>query len=326
METNHETPMDAQFKRQEKRQEPGVQNKQEELAELIARIVRKDGKIEPIKGVILQRASSRGEPLHIMVAPSFCVIAQGSKEIMLGNESYRYDPAHYLLITAELPLAGHIREASPEKPYLSFRLVLDTALVHSVMMEAGDPAPEERADLRAVAVSALEEELLDAVVRLVRLADHPTQAAFLAPLITREIVYRLWMGEQRDRLRHIAAAGGYKSPIAKAIEQLRSRFDQPLRIEEIARASGMSVSGFYRHFKAVTSMSPLQFQKQLRLQEARRLMLCEGLDAAGAGFRVGYDDASHFSREYKRHFGLPPMHDVERLRKAADHAALQIGG
>ena len=292
-----------------------------DLAELIARAVREDGKIEPIKGIILQRASSPGEPIHIVADPSFCVIAQGSKEIILSDESYQYDPAHYLLVTTELPLTGFIRDASQEQPYLSFRLILDTALVNSVMVEAGDTAPEDQTDVRAITVSSLEASLLDAVVRLVRLIDNPTEAPFLAPLITREIVYRLWVGEQRDRLRHIAANSGYTSPIAKAIERLRTKFDQPLRVEEIARESGMSVSGFHHHFKAITAMSPLQFQKQLRLQEARRLMLGESLDAASAGFRVGYDDASHFNREYKRHFGLPPLRDVERLRDSVNRTA-----
>ena len=140
---------------------------------------------------------------------------------------------------------------------------------------------------------------------------------FLAPLITREIVYRLWMGEQGDRLRYVAAPGGYTSHIAKAIERLRDDFDQPLRIEELAAEFGMSVSGFHHHFKAVTAMSPLQFQKRLRLQEARRLMLGESFDAASAAYRVGYHDASHFSREYKSLFGVPPMRDVQRLREAA---------
>ncbi|MGQ0604460.1 MAG: helix-turn-helix domain-containing protein, partial [Anaerolineales bacterium] len=145
----------------------------------------------------------------------------------------------------------------------------------------------------------------------------PTEAPFLAPLITREIIYRLWIGEQRDRLRHIAALGGFTPHITRAIERLHKDFDQPLRIDRIAHELGMSVSGFHHHFKAVTAMSPLQFQKRLRLQEARRLMLGEGLDAANTAYRVGYHDASHFNREYKRLFGVPPMRDMERLREAA---------
>jgi AraC-like DNA-binding protein len=171
--------------------------------------------------------------------------------------------------------------------------------------------------VRAIDVSELDADLLDAVVRLVRLLDTPAEAPFLTPLIIREIIYRLWMGEQRDRLRHIAALGGYAPYIAKAIKLLHQDFDQPLRIDSIARTLGMSVSGFHHHFKAVTAMSPLQFQKRLRLQEARRLMLGVGFDAASAAFKVGYHDASHFNREYKSLFGLPPMRDMERLRETA---------
>lgn len=185
------------------------------------------------------------------------------------------------------------------------------------MIDSGHTAPPSHADVKAINVSPLDTSLLDAVVRLVRLINTPTEARVLAPLVTREIVYRLLLGKQGDRLRHIAVLGGYTSPIARAIERLRKDFDQPLRIDSIARELGMSVSGFHHHFKAVTAMSPLQFQKQLRLQEARRLMLGEHLDAASAGHRVGYDDASHFNREYKRLFGVPPMRDVERLREAA---------
>jgi AraC-like DNA-binding protein len=168
----------------------------------------------------------------------------------------------------------------------------------------------------------LEASLLDAVVRLVRLLDTPAEAPFLAPLITREIVYRLLVGEQGDRLTHIALQGGQTHRIAKAIQQLRKEFDQPLRIDDIAQELAMSTSSFHHHFKAVTAMSPLQFQKQIRLQEARRLMLGEDLDAASAGYRVGYSDASHFNREYKRLFGLPPLRDVERLREAARESAV----
>ena len=166
-------------------------------------------------------------------------------------------------------------------------------------------------------MSPLDTELLHVVVRLVRLEDAPPDARFLAPLITREIIYRLLQGDQRGRLQQIATVGGYAHRIAEAIERIRKNFDQPLRIEDLARAVGMSVSGFHAHFKAVTALSPLQFQKQLRLQEARRLMLGEHLDAATAGYRVGYDDAAYFNREYKRVFGAPPMRDAARLRNVA---------
>jgi AraC-like DNA-binding protein len=168
---------------------------------------------------------------------------------------------------------------------------------------------------------ALQAGLLDAVVRLVRLVDSPTEARMLMPLVMREIVYLLLVGAQGDRLQHLTVSGGTTTRIARAVERLRNDYDKPLRIESLARELGMSASGFHAQFKAVTAMSPLQFQKQIRLQEARRLMIGEDLDAARAGYRVGYDDASHFTREYKRLFGEPPMRDVHRLRTVATASA-----
>lgn len=312
--------MDSKEKQQEKREAQLAQANRDELVERIGQAIREDGRVEPLRGLRLNRSSS-SESIHIVSDPAFCVIAQGSKEIFLGNERYQYDPHHYLLITAELPLVGHVLDASKERPYLGLRLKLDPALVGSVMIDANYLPPQNHAEVRAINVCSLDAGLLDAVLRLVRLLDTPAEAPFLAPLITREIVYRLLMGEQGDWLRHIAVLGGFAPPIARAIERLRKDFDQAFRIEDIARELGMSVSGFHHHFKAVTAMSPLQFQKQIRLQEARRLMLGEGLDAASVAYRVGYDDASHFNREYKRLFGLPPMRDVERLREAAGISA-----
>lgn len=184
------------------------------------------------------------------------------------------------------------------------------------MVEAGDPGAKGQAPVKAIDVSPVDVELLDAVVRLVRLIDSPAEARFLAPLVMREIVYRLLVGAQGARLRQVVSLGGDTDRVARATARLRREFDQPLRIEDVAQDLGMSVSCFHHHFKSVTAMSPLQFQKQLRLQEARRLMLSENLDATSAGFHVGYDDASHFNSEYKRLFGEPPMRDVSRLREA----------
>jgi AraC-like DNA-binding protein len=309
--------MDLMNRQQLEREAHMVQANRDELVERIAQAIREDGTVEPLGGLHLNRASSPTEPVYAVSKPAFCVIAQGSKEILLGKHRYRYDPAHYLITTAALSVAGQITEASKERPYLSLRLELDPTLVGSVMVEAGHPAPRSHSAVRAIDVSPLDADLLDTVVRLVRLLDSPTDARFLAPLIKREIVYRLLMGEQGGRLRHTAVLGARSHRITEAIERLRKDFDQPLRIEDLARELGMSVSGFHHHFKAVTAMSPLQFQKQLRLQEARRLMLGEDLDAASAGYRVGYSDASHFTREYRRLFGAPPVRDVERLREAA---------
>ncbi len=283
--------MDSMPPQQVEREAHRAQANRGELVERIARAIRKDGRVEPLKDLRLHRASSPTESIHGVSDPAFCVIAQGSKEVLLGDNRYQYDPAHYLLVTAELPVVSQVIEASQERPYLSLRLKLDPTLVGSVMVEAGHFAPPSLTGVRAINVSPLDASLLDAVVRLVRLLDTPAQAPFLAPLITREIVYRLLMGEQGDRLRHIAVQGGHTHRIVRAIEWLRKEFDQPLRIDDIARELGLSVSSFHHHFKAVTAVSPLQFQKRMRLQQARRLMLGEGLDAASAGYRVGYNDA-----------------------------------
>ncbi|MBH8561876.1 AraC family transcriptional regulator [Nostoc sp. CENA67] len=309
---------------QARREADTAQANRDELTERISQTIRHDGTIEPLKGLHFNRTSSPVEPCHAVSIPAFCVIAQGSKEVLLGSDRYQYDPMHYLLATAELPIVSRILQASQEQPYLSLRLDLDPILVGSVMVEAGYPSAQSRANVKAIDVSPLDAPLLDAVVRLVRLLSTPAEARVLMPLVTREIIYRLLMGEQGSRLRHIAVLSGYTHHIARAIERLRKDFNQPLRIENIARDLGMSVSGFHHHFKSVTAMSPLQFQKQLRLQEARRLMLGENLDATSAAYRVGYDDASHFNREYKRLFGAPPMRDVERLREAVRETASSI--
>jgi len=250
-----------------------------------------------------------------VVEPSICVIAQGSKEVLLGESRYHYDPAHYLLTTVALPRVSQVLSASKEQPYLSLRLELDPSLVSSVAVEADHIWSKQQAAVSAITVSLLDANLLEAFVRLVRLVDSPAHARVLGPLITREILYWLLIGEQGSRLRHLALQGGYTPAIIQAVKRLRQHFDQPLRIEELAQDLGMSVSGFHHHFKAITALSPLQFQKQLRLQEARRLMLSEDLDAASAAYRVGYQDAAYFNREYKSLFGIPPMRDVQRLRE-----------
>lgn len=289
----------------------------DELAERIARHVAEDRSVEAAPGLFLYRFSSPTGPRYGVTEPSFCVIAQGSKEVLLGKERYRYDASHYLLVSAELPVAGHIVDASKEQPYLAVRLVLDPAVVTEVLIEAGLHTSGMDDALKVMAVSRLDASLLDAVVRVVRLLDSPGDYGVLAPLVAREIIYRLCLGEQGGRLRQIAVSGGRAHRIAKAIELLRTNHNKPLRLAGLARQLGMSVSGLHHHFKAATGMSPLQFQKQFRLQEARRLLLAGDVDAATAGYRVGYDDASHFSREYRRLFGEPPLRDAERLRGSA---------
>jgi AraC-like DNA-binding protein len=320
-ETREEVPMNVMIHQQAEREAELMQANREELVERIGRAMREDGTVQLLQGLHLSRCSLPLKPVHSVLEPSVCVIAQGSKEVLQGESRYRYDPSQYLLATVELPRVSQVLEASKERPYLSLRLELAPTLVSSVLVEAGHSSPPGHADVRAIAVSPLDGNLLDAFVRLTRLLDSPAEARVLLPLITREIIYRLLMGEQGGRLRHLAILGGYTPPIARAVGRLRRDFDQPLRIESLARELGMSVSGLHHHFKAVTAMSPLQFQKRLRLQEARRLMLGEDLDAASAAYRVGYHDASHFNREYKSLFGVPPMRDVQRLREKAQDRA-----
>ncbi len=293
----------------------------EELVERIGRAIRADGTVQPLPGLHLYRHSVPLEHVYSVAEPSLCVVAQGSKEFLLGESRYRYDPFHYLLVTVDLPSVGQILEASWDRPFLSLRLDLPPTLVSAVMMEAELASPPGPAEVRAITVSTLSVDLLDAAVRLIRLLDSPTTAKVLLPLITRELIYRLLVGEQGARLRYLALLGGVTTRIARAIERLRHDFDQPLRIEELARELGMSVSGLHHHFKAVTAMSPLQYQKRLRLLEARRLLLGEDLDATRVAFRVGYQDVSHFNREYKSLFGVPPMRDVHSLRAAATERA-----
>ncbi len=324
-ETSEEVPMYVIDHQQAEREAQRVQANREELVERIARAMCEDGTAQPLPGLHLSRCSLPLKPVHSVVEPSLCVIALGSKVVLLGDSRYRYDPSQYLLATVELPRVSQVLEASKERPYLSLRLELVPTLVSSVMIEtdhSSHTSPPGHADVRAISVSPLDGNLLDTFVRLVRLLDSPAEAPVLMPLIMREIIYRLLVGEQGVLLRHLALLGGYTPSIARVVERLRQDFDQPLRIEQIARELSMSVSGLHHHFKAVTAMSPLQFQKRLRLQEARRLMLGEDLSAASAAYRVGYHDVSHFNREYKSLFGVPPMRDVQRLREET----LEIAG
>jgi AraC-like DNA-binding protein len=313
--------MDATTLVQEDRLERRIRADQQELAERIARAQPIDGRIEAQPGLYLNRFSTPGELGYSVLEPSFCVIAQGSKYILVGDERFRYDPAHYLLTTMGLPVVGQVIDATPARPYLGFRLVLDPAVVMSVMLESNSVDTRGESGVRGIAVNPLDGALLDATLRLVRLLEEPTEYRALAPLVGREIIYRLLKGAQGDRLRHLTTFGGRAHRMARAVETLRRSFDQPLRIEDLAGELNMSVSGFHAHFKAATAMTPLQFQKELRLQAARRLMLSEKKSAAEAGFEVGYDDASHFSRDYRRHFGEPPLRDIQRLRESAAAAS-----
>jgi AraC-like DNA-binding protein len=290
----------------------------DELATLIERNTGRDGAhATAIAPLFLCRASAPTEPRAVVCEPALCVVARGRKRLMLADEDYVYDPAHFLLVSVDLPLVGQIVAASPEAPSLSVRIDLDLGQVGEVLLNADIPGPRGAASGRGLAVSAIDPPLLDAVTRLLRLLESPRDAAVLAPLVLREIIYRVLTGEQGPRLREIVAQGGPAQRIAQAIDWLKRNYTQPFRIDTIAREAHMSPSAFHHHFKVVTAMSPLQYQKRLRLQEARRLLLGEGLDAATAGYRVGYESPSQFSREYRRLFGRPPRRDRVSLQLAS---------
>ncbi|MDE3735346.1 MULTISPECIES: AraC family transcriptional regulator [Pseudomonas] len=291
---------------------------QQELVQFIERFTEQDGaQVTAIPGLTLFRTAQPSEPLHCLYEPALGLVVQGRKKVLLGEETYYYGPSQFLVVSVDLPVIGQVIDASPEVPFLSLRLDLDPKEISALLMELPSPAPSPQACPRCLSVSGLGDSLQDAVLRLLRLLDTPEDIPVLAPLVRREILYRLLRGEQCAQLRQIASSGTQGHRIGRAVNWLRQNFHQPLQIERLASEVNMSTSALHHHFKAMTAMSPLQFQKQLRLQEARRLMLVEALDAASAGGRVGYESPSQFSREYSRLFGAPPLRDIARLRQSA---------
>ena len=284
------------------------------LASVVERQAAVDGLHETaVSALRLSRFSAPSDLAALVYEPCLCMVAQGAKEVLLADDTYRLDPAQSLIVSVDLPVTARVVEASPSRPYLAVRLALDPAVVGELLAD-GTTTPPLGPPARAIAVTPAEPPLLDAVSRLVALLDSPRDVASLAPLVLREITYRLLTGPQGVRLRQIAAAGAPAHRIARAIRWLKDHFADTLRVESLAKRVGMSPSAFHLHFKGVTALSPLQYQKRLRLQEARRLMLGEGFDAAEAAFRVGYESPSQFSREYRRLFGAPPRQDVAALK------------
>lgn len=257
----------------------------------------------------VQQAASM--PTLTLYEPMLCVVLQGAKRVIIGDQSLRYDTASYFVGSVDLPAAGCVIEGTPEQPYVAVAMALDLEILASLVSETGDP---QGAETPGFAVSPVTPELLDACARLLTLLDAPEDIAALAPLIKREILYRLLHGPQGGALRQAVRQGSRLSQVRQAIGWLRANFDRPVRIEALAGIASMSVASFHRHFRAATAMTPLQYQKALRLQEARRLLVADH-DAAHAAFAVGYESASQFSREYARMFGLPPARDAGRLRQ-----------
>ncbi|MFO0848000.1 MAG: AraC family transcriptional regulator [Gemmataceae bacterium] len=290
------------------------------LAAAVDRHAATDGAHETATpNLTLYRTLAPTDLAAVVYVPSLCIVAQGSKEVLLAGETYRYDPAQCLLVSVDLPVSARVVEASAARPCLMLRVTLDTAAVGEFLADGvADPPPGPPA--RGLAVTPMEPPLVDAVGRLVALLDTPRDVGPLAPLVLREITYRVLTGSEGARLRQIAAAGGPANRIARAVRWLKDHFADPLSVEALAKRVRMSPSAFHLHFKGVTALSPLQYQKRLRLQEARRLMLADGTDAAEAAYRVGYESPSQFSREYRRMFGAPPRRDVSVLKVEAEPA------
>lgn len=302
-------------------------DRQAEFAALIDQYSKGDGVHQTaLERVAMIKFSHPTEPIHGVYQPALCVVAQGRKQAMLGDKIFYYDATQYLVASVDVPVVGQVVEATPEKPYLCFRLNLDPAMIGTLIMEAGIADSHLRNGNQAtgpipgpsLSLSTVTPELLDAVIRLLRLLGNPHDHAILAPLAEREILYRLLTGPEAARLRQIAQADSKLQQINRAIGWIRQHFAEPFSIETLASEARMSASALHHHFKAVTAMSPLQYQKQLRLQEARRLILLQGSDAATAGHQVGYESPSQFSREYSRLFGAPPVRDAARLRATPD--------
>ncbi len=274
-----------------------------------------DPYLTPVEGLKLFRQDHPTEPVIGMYEPSICLVVQGAKRVTLGDDSFVYDANHYLMTSVHLPTMWQVSQATPEQPCLGLALKLDLREVSQLMVDSHLPSPRVKQAGRGMATGKTTPELLSAFQRLVDLLDDEKDIPILAPLIQREIAYRLLIGEQGTRLRQIASTGSQSQQLARAIEWMQSNFTQTLRVDDLAARAGMSSSTFHHHFRSMTALSPLQFQKQLRLQEARRLMLMDRLDASSAGYKVGYESPSQFSRDYSRQFGAPPLRDINQLRQ-----------
>ncbi|TGQ11599.1 MULTISPECIES: AraC family transcriptional regulator [unclassified Mesorhizobium] len=288
-------------------------NKIADLAQMIARFAPASGMSgTAVPRLSLIRADHPSAPVPAVYEASLCIIAQGSKRVSLAGQSVVYDASSYLLVSVDLPLVGHVLEASPAAPYLCCKIDFDPAALADLLVTERRVSSEK--DVPVLAVYPSDPDLIDAACRLVKLLDRPETIDVLAPLVEREILYRLLTGPHGATLRQMGTVDSHLNQVSRAIATIRNGFQAQLRIDEIAAASGMSASSLHAHFKAITRMTPLEYQKQLRLQEARRLMLADGANAGTAGFAVGYDSPSQFSREYRRLFGAPPRQDIERLQ------------
>lgn len=284
------------------------------IDELRAIVMRAENKWTPtgLPRVAMVRAEACSDQVY---EPTLHLVLQGNKMLSIGDEILHFEPATYFVIPVELPVIGQVCTESrdhPDSPYLALSLTLDAAIISTLLSDLCDTRPAPGGP--AFSVTAATPELIDAWLRMLRLVDRPQEAALLAPMIEREILFRALQGPHGNMLRQIARADSHLSQVRRAIDWIRAHFTEPFHVEPLASRAGMSVAAFYRHFKAVTAMTPIQYQKRLRLLKARRQLLFEPHDAASVAFSVGYESASQFSREYARMFGMPPVRDVARFR------------
>lgn len=268
-----------------------------------------------IAGLVLHRWEHPTPPTSYIAEPSVCLIIQGTKRIMLGEEVHLYNAHHFRITSVDLPVVAQVLEATPEKPYLGLSLSLDQQLIAQLLVESKAALPRNRQASRGMTMGAMSFPLLDAFQRLLYLLATPEEIPIISPIIQKEILYRLLISDQGDRLHQISTAGNHSYQIARAIAWLKQHFNQSFRVDDLATYSGMSLSAFHQHFRSLTAMTPLQFQKRLRLNEARRLMFTERLDASTAAYQVGYESPSQFSREYSRLFGDSPSRDIKNLQR-----------
>jgi AraC-like DNA-binding protein len=307
-------------------QSPSEKDRRSRIAEMqatMARVIERHTQgvadcATPIPSLALFRREAPARPAVCMVEPSIVMVARGVKRLVVGGEGYAYDIERFLVTSLDLPANSEVIEASAHKPCVGLVLKLDIRLLAELIAQDPEPPRVERSSRSSIGVGVITGALLEPIVRLAALLDEPAAIPVLAPLIQREVHYRLLATDQATRLRQIASVGSQSHRVAAAIDWLKMNYTEPLRIDELAALAQMSNSGLHHHFRQLTGMSPLQYQKWLRLNEARRLMLSDGADAATAAFGVGYESPSQFSREYARLFGAPPRRDVEALRPAGD--------
>ncbi|MTH60027.1 AraC family transcriptional regulator [Paracoccus litorisediminis] len=285
------------------------------LKELLARLWQAHGRETPIDGLFLTSVTVPTGPIHAVYRPSLCVVVQGAKTSMLGDRAYSYDTGKCLIASMEVPIRAEITRATPDQPYLAFSLALDPATISDLLLELELDGTVDAPAGAALAVHAFGPELADPLCRLLALCERPRDITILAPLIRREITWLLLNGPMGPALRQIGLAGSHMARIGRALACIRTSFADQLNVRQLADVAGMSPATFHRHFKAVTAMTPVQYQKQLRLQEARRLLLSDNADVARIGYAIGYESPSQFSREYRRLFGSPPGRDGQQIRR-----------